>query len=177
MCDVKVVDENGEQVPPGQPGEILARAAYSMDGYYEMPEKTAETVEDGWVHTGDIGKMDEDGYFYIVDRDSDVIVSGGMNVYSVTVEEVVQQHDQVANVAVIGVPDDEWGEAVKAVVVPEGDTVDQAEVRSFCLDHLSDYEVPKSVDVVEELPTTPYGKLDKKKLRESYWQDHSRQIS
>ena len=177
MCDVKVVDENGEQVPPGQPGEILARAAYSMDGYYEMPEKTAETVENGWIHTGDIGKMDEDGYFYIVDRDSDVIVSGGMNVYSVTVEEVVQQHDQVANVAVIGVPDDEWGEAVKAVVVPEDDTVDRADIRSFCLDHLSDYEVPKSIDVVEELPTTPYGKLDKKKLREPYWQDHSRQIS
>jgi fatty-acyl-CoA synthase len=177
MCDVKVVDESGEQVPPGQPGEILARAAYSMDGYYEMPEKTAETVENGWIHTGDIGKMDEDGYFYIVDRDSDVIVSGGMNVYSVTVEEVVQQHDQVANVAVIGVPDDEWGEAVKAVVVPEGDTVDRADIRSFCLDHLSDYEVPKSVDIVEELPTTPYGKLDKKKLREPYWQGHSRQIS
>ena len=177
MCEVKVVDENGEEVPPGQPGEILARAAYSMDGYYEMPEKTAETMQDGWIHTGDIGKMDEDGYFYIVDRDSDVIVSGGMNVYSVTVEEVVQQHDQVANVAVIGVPDEEWGEAVKAVVVPEGDTVDQADLRSFCLDHLADYEIPKSVDVVEELPTTPYGKLDKKRLREPYWLDHSRQIS
>ncbi len=177
MCEVKVVDENGEQVPPGQPGEILARAAYSMDGYYQMPEKTAETVEDGWIHTGDIGKKDEDGYVYIVDRDSDVIVSGGMNVYSVTVEEVIQQHDRVANVAVIGVPDDEWGEAVKAVVVPAGDTVDRADITSFCHDHLADYEVPKSIDIVDELPTTPYGKLDKKKLREPYWQGQSRQIS
>ncbi|MXR50233.1 long-chain-fatty-acid--CoA ligase [Halovenus sp. WSH3] len=177
LCEVKIVDEDGTELPPGEVGEILARGAYSMDGYYEMPEKTAETMEDGWIHTGDIGRMDEDGYVYIVDRDSDVIVSGGMNVYSVTVEEVIQRHDQVANVAVIGVPDDEWGEAVKAVVVPAGDTVDRAGIRSFCRDRLADYEVPKSVDVVEELPTTPYGKLDKKRLREPYWSDQSRQIS
>jgi len=177
MCEVKVVNESGETVPPGQPGEIMARAAYSMEGYYEMPEKTAETVEDGWIRTGDIGKMDEDGYFYIVDRDSDVIVSGGMNVYSVAVEEVIQQNDQVANVAVIGVPDDEWGEAVKAVIVPESDTVDRANIRSFCRDRLADYEVPKSIDTVEALPTTPYGKLDKKQLREPYWQDQSRRIN
>ncbi|MEF8822338.1 MAG: long-chain-fatty-acid--CoA ligase [Halovenus sp.] len=177
MCEVEVVDESGETVPPGQPGEIMARGAYSMEGYYEMPDETAETMEDGWIHTGDIGKMDEDGYCYIVDRDSDVIVSGGMNVYSVTVEEVVQKHDQVANVAVIGVPDDEWGEAVKAVVVPKGGAVDRADIRAFCSDRLADYEVPKSVDIIEELPTTPYGKLDKKQLREPYWEDQTRQIS
>ena len=177
MCEVKVVDDSGAQVPPGQPGEILARAAYSMEGYYEMPEKTAETIENGWIHTGDIGKMDTDGYLYIVDRDSDVIISGGMNVYSVTVEEVVQEHEQVANVAVIGVPDDEWGEAVKAVVVPEDDTVDQEDIRSFCADRLAAYEVPKSIDVVEELPTTPYGKIDKKRLREPYWETESREVS
>lgn len=177
MCEVKVVDDDGEELPPGQPGEIMARAAYSMKGYYKMPEKTAEIMEDGWVHTGDIGKRDEDGYFYIVDRDSDVIVSGGMNVYSVTVEDIVQQHEQVANVAVIGVPDDEWGESVKAVVVPEGNTVDETDLQSFCRERLADYEVPKSVDVVDELPTTPYGKLDKKSLREPYWEGQSRQVS
>jgi len=161
MCDVTIVDDNGEQVPPDQPGEILARGAYSMEGYYEMPEKTAETIEDGWIHTGDIGKMDEDGYVYIIDRDSDVIISGGMNVYSVAVEEIVQQHEQVANVAVIGVPDDEWGEAVKAVVVPNDTAINRDDLGSFCADRLADYERPKSFDVVEELPTTPYGKLDK----------------
>lgn len=177
MCEVKIVDDDGQQVPPGQPGEILARGAYSMEGYYEMPEKTAETMEDGWIHTGDIGKRDEDGYVYIVDRDSDVIVSGGMNVYSVTVEDVVQQHEQVANVAVIGVPDDEWGEAVTAVVVPDGDTVDRADIQSFCESRLADYEVPKAVETVEELPTTPYGKIDKKSLREPYWEGHSREVS
>jgi fatty-acyl-CoA synthase/long-chain acyl-CoA synthetase len=177
MCEVRIVDDDGSEVPPGEHGEILARGAYSMDGYYEMPEKTAETVEDGWIHTGDIGRMDDEGYVYIVDRDSDVIVSGGMNVYSVTVEEVIQQHDQVANVAVIGVPDDEWGEAVKAVVVPADDTVDRTSVMRFAADRLADYEVPKSIDIVSELPTTPYGKLDKKRLREPYWEHESRDIS
>jgi fatty-acyl-CoA synthase/long-chain acyl-CoA synthetase len=177
MCEVKIVDEDGLSVPPGETGEIVARAAYSMEGYYELPEKTAETIEDGWIRTGDIGKMDEDGYVYILDRDSDVIISGGMNVYSVAVEEVVQQHDDVANVAVIGVPDDEWGEAVNAVVVPDGDAVDRDDLRSFCAERLADYEVPKSVDVVAELPTTPYGKLDKKRLREPYWTDETREIS
>ncbi|MDR9382485.1 MAG: AMP-binding protein, partial [Natronomonas sp.] len=177
MCEVKIVDDDGEEVPPGQPGEILARGAYSMEGYYELPEKTAETIEDGWIHTGDIGERDEDGYVYIVDRDSDVIISGGMNVYSVTVEDVVQQHADVANVAVIGVPDDEWGEAVKAVVVPADTTIDRADLESFCAERLADYERPKSFDVVDELPTTPYGKLDKKRLREPYWEDQSREVS
>lgn len=177
MCEVLVVDDDGDPVPPGDPGEILARGAYSMAGYYEMPERTAETMDDGWIHTGDIGRMDEDGYVYILDRDSDVIITGGMNVYSVTVEDVVQQHDQVANVAVIGVPDDDWGEAVKAVVVPEGDTVDRAGVLAFCADRLADYETPKSVDVVESLPTTPYGKLDKKRLREPYWASEEREVT
>lgn len=177
MCEVNVVDESGTQVPPGQPGEILARAAYSMDGYYKMPEKTAETMDDGWIHTGDIGKIDADGYLYIIDRDSDVIISGGMNVYSVTVEETVQKHEQVANVAVVGVPDDEWGEAVKAIIVPDGDGVDRADLRSFCADRLAAYEVPKSFDIIEQLPTTPYGKLDKKRLREPYWDSESREVS
>lgn len=176
MCEVTVVDD-GEPVAPGEPGEILARGAYTMEGYYEMPEKTAETMNNGWVHTGDIGKMDEDGYVYILDRDSDVIVTGGMNVYSVTVEEVIQQHDQVANVAVVGVPHDEWGEAVKAIIVSEGSTIDQDDLWSFCADRLADYELPKSFDIVEELPTTPYGKLDKKRLREPYWEKQSRKIS
>ncbi|WP_049934393.1 AMP-binding protein [Haloplanus natans] len=177
MCEVTVVDDDGDPVPTGEPGEILARGAYSMAGYYEMPERTEETIVDGWIHTGDIGRMDEDGYVYILDRDSDVIITGGMNVYSVTVEDVIQQHEQVANVAVIGVPDDDWGEAVKAVVVPEDDTVDRAALLAFCADRLADYETPKSVDIVESLPTTPYGKLDKKRLREPYWAAEEREIT
>jgi fatty-acyl-CoA synthase/long-chain acyl-CoA synthetase len=177
MCEVEIVDEHGEAVPTGEHGEILARGAYSMEGYYELPKETAATMRDGWIHTGDIGRMDAEGYVYIVDRDSDVIVSGGMNVYSVSVEEAIQQHEQVANVAVIGVPDDEWGEAVKAVVVPDGDTIDRDDLQSFCKERLAAYEVPKSFDVVDDLPTTPYGKLDKKRLRDPYWRDESRQIS
>lgn len=175
MCEVTVVDDD-DPVDPGEPGEILVRGAYTMEGYYEMPEKTAETMAGGWVHTGDIGKMDEDGYLYILDRDSGVIITGGMNVYTVTVEDVVQQYEQVANVAVIGVPHDEWGEAVKAVVVPEGDTVDRDGIQVFCDKRLADYKVPKSIDIVDELPTTPYGKLDKKQLREPYWAEQSREV-
>ncbi len=177
MCEVKVVDNDGHRTPAGEPGEIMARGAYSMAGYYKMPEKTAETMDDGWISTGDIGKTDEDGYLYIVDRDSDVIVSGGMNVYSVTVEDVIQQHPKVANVAVIGIPDDDWGEAVKAVIVPEGESLDTEELRTFCSENLADYKVPKSFGIVEKLPTTPYGKLDKKQLREPYWQEQSREVT
>lgn len=176
MCEVAIVDD-GKPVEPGEPGEILARGAYTMEGYYDMPETTAETIEDGWVHTGDIGKMDEDGYYYILDRDSDVIITGGMNVYTVTIEDVIQQYDQVANVAVIGVPHDEWGEAVKAVIVPKDDTVDQDALHAFCDSRLADYKIPKSIDVVDELPTTPYGKIDKKQLREPYWKDEMREIN
>lgn len=176
MCEVIVVDDDNEPVEPGEPGEIVVRGAYTMEGYYKMPEKTAKTKVNGWIHTGDIGELDEDGYLYILDRDSDVIITGGMNVYTVTVEDVVQQHDQVANVAVIGVPHDEWGEAVKAVIVPEGDAVDRDGIQAFCDDRLADYKVPKSIDIVDELPTTPYGKLDKKQLREPYWAEQSREI-
>lgn len=177
LCQVKIVDDEGTETGRGEPGEIVARGAYSMEGYYDQPEQTAETMTDGWIHTGDIGRMDEDGYVYILDRDSDVIISGGMNVYSVTVEDVVQQHEQVANVAVIGVPDDEWGEAVRAIVVPDGEDVDIPSLRAFCDERLADYEKPKSYDVVEDLPTTPYGKLDKKALREPYWQEQPREVS
>lgn len=176
MCEVAIVDD-GKPVDSGEVGEILARGAYTMEGYYKMPEKTDETMDNGWVHTGDIGRRDEDGYVYILDRDSDVIITGGMNVYSVTVEEVIQQHEQVSNVAVIGVPHDEWGEAVKAVIVPTGDSVNRNDLRAFCADRLADYKTPKSFDVVEELPTTPYGKLDKKRLREPYWGTQTREIT
>lgn len=177
MCQVKIVDDDGNPCPPGEPGEILSRGAYTMEGYYELPDTTAETMtEDGWVHTGDIGKMDEDGFVYILDRDSDVIVSGGMNVYSVQVEDVIQQHDQVDNVAVIAVPHEKWGEAVHAVVVPADDSADADSIKAFCEGRLADYKRPKSVEFIDELPTTPYGKLDKKRLREPYWDDKERNV-
>ena len=176
MAEVRVVDGDGNDCPPGEAGEILARAAYTMEGYHDLPEVTAETMTDGWVHTGDIGEFDEEGYLYILDREADVIVTGGMNVYSVAVENVVQAHPDVDNVAVIGVPDDEWGEAVLAVVVPDGD-LDTDALNGFCRDRLADYQRPKRYETREELPTTPYGKLDKKALREPYWREQRREVS
>lgn len=177
MADVKIVDtETGERQPPGHEGEIMATAPYVMDEYWELPEKTAETVEDGWVHTGDIGKRDEDGYVYLLDRKSNMIISGGMNVYSTDVEDVLATHPNVAQVAVIGVPDEKWGEAVTAIIVPDGE-VSSGDIHDFADDELGDYKRPKHVEFRDELPKTPYGKIDKKALREPYWDDSDRSIN
>ncbi|MDS0474434.1 long-chain-fatty-acid--CoA ligase [Natrinema sp. 1APR25-10V2] len=181
MADVRIVDaETGDpddRVATGESGEILARSPYAMAEYYERPDATAETIVDGWVRTGDIGRRDEDGYVYLLDRASDLIISGGMNVYSTEVEEALDEHEGIAEVAVIGVPDDDWGEAVKAVVVPRGDaSLTEDELLSFADERLADYKKPKSVDFREEIPKTPYGKMDKKALREPYWEDEERAV-
>ncbi|WP_265109985.1 class I adenylate-forming enzyme family protein [Halosolutus halophilus] len=181
MADVRIVDaETGDpddRVDPGESGEILATAPYVMREYYERPEATAETVVDGWVRTGDIGRRDEDGYLYLLDRASDLIISGGMNVYSTEVEEALDEHAGIQEVAVIGVPDDDWGEAVKAVVVPrDEESLSTDEIVAFADDRLADYKKPKSIDFVDEIPKTPYGKMDKKALREPYWEDEERAV-
>lgn len=179
MADVRIVDaEEGTDQPRGAEGEILATAPYVLDEYWERPEKTAETVEDGWVHTGDVGKRDEDGYVYLLDRKSNMIISGGMNVYSTNVEEVLAEHPQVSQVAVIGVPDEKWGEAVTAIIVPkDAGAVDVDDIKAFADEELADYKRPKTVEFVDELPKTPYGKIDKKALREPYWEESDREIN
>ncbi|WP_276259116.1 class I adenylate-forming enzyme family protein [Haloglomus litoreum] len=178
MADVKIVDtETGERQPPGTEGEILATAPYVMDEYWELPEKTAETVEDGWVHTGDVGKRDEDGYVYLLDRKSNMIISGGMNVYSTDVEDVLVTHPGVSQVAVIGVPDEKWGEAVTAIIVPDDESVTAEDIHAFADEELADYKRPKHVEFQDELPQTPYGKIDKKALREPFWEDSDREIN
>ncbi|MEF8914322.1 class I adenylate-forming enzyme family protein [Natronomonas sp.] len=179
MADVKIVDpESGESLPAGEEGEILATAPYAMDSYYERPEATDETVTDGWVHTGDIGRIDEDGYVYLLDRASNMIITGGMNVYSTEVEEALDEHEALTEVAVIGVPDDEWGEAVTAICVPQADAdVSESDIKAFADDRLADYKKPKHVEFVDEIPKTPYGKMDKKALRDDYWADEDREIS
>ena len=177
MADVKIVDtETGEKQPPGREGEIMATAPYVMDEYWGLPKKTAKTVEDGWVHTGDIGKRDEDGYVYLLDRKSNMIISGGMNVYSTDVEDTLATHPDVAQVAVIGVPDEKWGEAVTAIIVPDGE-VTPADIHDFADEELGDYKRPKHVEFRDALPKTPYGKIDKKALREPYWDDSDRSIN
>jgi fatty-acyl-CoA synthase/long-chain acyl-CoA synthetase len=178
MADVKVVDyDSGDELPRGEIGEILATAPYAMEEYFERPEKTAETLVDGWVRTGDIGRVDEDGYLYLLDRDSDVIITGGMNVYSTEVEEALDRHPDVREVAVIGIPHTDWGEAIHAVLVSDATSLSESDVEAFADDQLADYKKPKSVDFVDEIPKTPYGKQDKVALRDRHWEDETRDIA
>jgi len=179
MADVKIVDtETGEELPRGEEGEIVAKTPYNMKEYANRPEKTAETMDNGWVHTGDIGKMDENGYIYLLDRKADMIITGGMNVYSTQVEDVLARHPGIQKVAVIGIPHERWGEAVHAVVKPyESEDIDESSVMEFAEEQLADYKRPKSVDFVDLIPQTPYGKMDKKKLRSRYWDENDRSVS
>lgn len=179
MSSVRIVDqETGAECPAGEVGEIVATAPYTMREYFERPDATEETLQDGWVHTGDIGRVDENGYLYLLDRENDVIISGGMNVYSTEVEDVLEEHSAIREAAVIGVPHEDWGEAVHSVVIVYEDaSVSEDEVIAFAKGELSAYKVPKSVSFVDEIPTTPYGKHDKVALREPFWEDADRDIA
>jgi acyl-CoA synthetase (AMP-forming)/AMP-acid ligase II len=176
-CEVRVVNENGEDVKPGEVGEIIERGDDTMIGYWRDPELTAESLKNGFVHTKDMGTVDEDGYIYIVDRKADMIISGGYNIYPSEVENVLYQHPAVYEAAVIGVPDDFWGESVKAVVVlKEGMTATEEELIQRCKNQLASFKKPKSVDFVSDLPKNPYGKVLRRKLRESYWAGQERMV-
>ena len=156
-------------------GELWFRTPQTMVGYLGKPEATAETVTaDGWLRTGDIGRLDEGGYVYIVDRVKDMIITGGENVYSPEVERVLAEHPDVADVAVIGVPDDRWGESIKAVVQPaDGHTVDPDQLLAFARERLAGYKVPRTIDVVDQMPRNATGKILKKVLRQPYWPDRA----
>ncbi|MEW6270462.1 MAG: long-chain-fatty-acid--CoA ligase [Thermodesulfobacteriota bacterium] len=176
--EVRVVDAEDRPVPPGAVGEVVARGPQLMRGYWNLPDASREALRGGWMHTGDAGRMDERGYLYISDRVKDMIVSGGENVYPREVEEVLYQHPAIADVAVIGVPDEKWGEAVKAIVVlREGITVEAVEIVEFCRGRLAGYKRPQSVDFVDVLPRNPSGKVLKRELREPYWQGRTRRVS
>ena len=167
--DARVVDvETGEHgMPVGESGELIVRGPQVMRGYWNMPEETAMALRNGWLYTGDIGRMDEDGYFYIVDRKKDMIISGGMNVYPREIEEVLYEHPKVLEAAVIGVPDPHWGETPKAfVVLRPGETATAEEIIDFCRRRLARYKVPKHVEFRDELPKTPVGKILRRALRE-----------
>jgi acyl-CoA synthetase (AMP-forming)/AMP-acid ligase II len=166
---VKIVDENGDEVPRGTVGEIVAAGDHVMVGYWKQPEATAEAVRAGWMHTGDGGYMDEGGYVYVVDRIKDMIISGGENVYSIEVENVVARHPAIAQVAVIGVPDEIWGERVHAVVtLAPGSALDLDELRDFCKQDIAGYKAPRSLEIVEQLPLSGAGKILKRTLRAQY---------
>ena len=166
MAEVRVVDEDGAEVPVGEIGEVIAWTPYTMVGYNNRPDATESTLRDGWLFTGDIGRLDDEGYLYLLDRKNDMVISGGMNVYTSEVEAAIADVDGVQQVAVVGVPHPDWGEAVIAFVVtaddPEAVT---ARVIDACRTDLAKYKVPKQVHIVDELPTTVFGKIDKKALR------------
>jgi acyl-CoA synthetase (AMP-forming)/AMP-acid ligase II len=171
--EVKVFDEiTGEELPAGQPGEIWARGPRAMSGYWNMPEATASTkTEDGWVRTGDLGYYDEDGYFYLSGRAKDIIIRGGENISPEEIENILYSHPQIDEAAVIGVPDEEWGEVIRAVVVAkEGESPDPAEIMEFCRQRLASFKRPTSVVFVDELPRNPMGKVLKRVLRDEYGQ-------
>ena len=176
--EVRVVNATGDEVPPGEIGEIVARGDNVMVGYWNRPKETAAAVCDGWMHTGDMGRMDEHGYLYIVDRLKDMIITGGENVYSAEVENALAGHPAVATAAVIGVPDDRWGERVHAVIAlrPGGEAT-QESIQEHCRALIAGYKVPRSMEFVDELPVSGAGKVLKRDLRERYWSPVGKQIS
>ena len=168
-CEIRMVDEKDNDVPIGEIGEIIVRSEAMMIGYWQMPEETARKLKNGWLHTGDLGRFDEDGYVYVVERKDDMIISGGVNIYPREIEEVLYRHPAVSEASVIGLPDEHWGEVVKAVVVPKlGARVTEAEIIDFCAKNLAGFKKPKTVDFWKELPKSPQGKILKKEIRKRF---------
>ena len=177
--EIAILDAEGRTLPPHQVGEITTRSCANMAGYWNLPEATAKTIDaEGWLRTGDAGFLDEDGYLYIQDRVKDLIISGGENVYPAEVENAICGHPDVADVAVIGVPDPKWGEAVKAIVVLKPGCAPSAEeIITFARRNIAAYKAPKSIDFAESLPRNPSGKILRRELREPYWANAERRVN
>jgi len=175
--EVRIVGADDAELPRREVGEIVVRGGNVMLGYWNRPEETAEAVRKGWMHTGDVGWMDDEGYVYLTDRLKDMIISGGENVYSVEVENLLATHPAVATCAVIGVPDETWGERVHTVVVPiAGATVTLDDLRAFCADRIAGYKAPRSMEVIDALPLSAAGKVLKRELRRPYWAGQERAV-
>ena len=177
--EIKIIDEDGADLPVGTVGEIATRSSKNMSRYWNNPEATAETIdEDGWLRTGDAGYLDEDGYLYIHDRVKDMIISGGENIYPAEVENALYSHPDIGDVAVIGVPDQKWGEAVKAcVVVKDGKALSEADVIAHARTQIAGYKCPKSVDFIAALPRNPSGKILRRELRAPYWDGKDKAVN
>jgi acyl-CoA synthetase (AMP-forming)/AMP-acid ligase II len=175
---VKIVDAEGAETPRGKVGEIVVKAPVVMKGYWNQAEATASSVRDGWMRTGDAAYMDEDGYIFIYDRVKDMIVTGGENVYPAEVENAIFGHPGVADVAVIGVPDEKWGEAVKAVIVSKpGSPSDADSIVAWARERIAGYKVPRSIDFVEAIPRNITGKILRREIRKPYWEGRERMVS
>lgn len=165
--DAKLVNDKGLEVPTGEAGELLLKAPTVTPGYWKNAKATAESIENGWFHTGDLMKKDHEGYYYVLDRIKNMYISGGENVYPAEVEHMIRQHPAVSEVAIIGVPDERWGEAGKAfVVVKHGENLTKEELTSYCLERIAKYKIPKHFGFLDNLPKNDAGKIDRKKLRE-----------
>ena len=176
---VAVLDAQQKPLSVGEIGEICLRSPANMVGYWKLPEATEKTLINGWIHTGDAGYLDEDGYIFICDRIKDMICYASENVYPAEVENILYQHPAIADVAVIGVPDPQWGEAIKAMVVlkPDATTTTNLDIINFARGKIANFKLPRTVDFIEALPRTPSGKVQKGKLREPYWQGHKRKVN
>ena len=175
-AEVRIGDTVGRPLPFGEVGEIMVRSPYTLESYYDDPQKTAEVYVGEWIKTGDVGYQLDTGHVFIVDRSKDMIITGGMNVYSSEVENAVQEYPGVRQVMVIGIPHEDWGEAVCAAVIPAGPEFDADALLAFCKQRLAAYKVPKVIEVVADIPLTAYGKPDKKALRAKYWGTQTRQV-
>ena len=163
------MDDNSQDLAPGEKGEVLLRAPNMMKGYLNRPEETAAAIKEGWLHTGDIGKLDEDGFLYILDRKKDMIISGGENIYPAEIEDALLNNPKVMDVGVIGYPHEKWGEAVKAiVVVKEGENLTEAELIEWCQGKIGKFKIPKTVAITDAIPRTPTGKILKTELRKQF---------
>ena len=177
--EVAILDPDGNRLPPRQVGEIATRSGSNMVGYWNLPEATAQTIDkDNWLRTGDAGYMDEDGFLYIHDRIKDMIISGAENIYPAEVESAICDHPDVAEAAVIGVPDDKWGEAVKAIVVMKpGKTATATDIINFTRERIASFKTPKTVDFIPALPRNPSGKILRRHLRDPYWEGKDRKVN
>ena len=177
FSDIAILDDAGNVVEAGLHGEICIRGQHVMKGYFENPAATAEVSSHGWHHTGDVGYQDNDGYLFIVDRKKEMIISGGFNIFPNEIEQVILEHPCVQDCAVVGVPDDKWGEAVLAVLeLRAGDTIDLEEIRLFCRHRLGGVKTPKAFEVWPELPRSAVGKISRRAIRDRFWQDQRRQV-
>jgi len=177
VARVRIMDEKGSFLPPGEIGEIVVQSDQVMKGYWKNPEATAQTLRGGWLHTRDMGYVDEEGYVYLVDRKDDMIISGGFNIYPREIEDVLYMHPCVLEAAVFGIPDELWGESVKAVVaLKPGMSATEEELIEHCKGHLAGYKKPKSVELADELPKSPYGKILRRTLKEPHWEGRERKV-
>ena len=170
LMDMKILDDDGHELPPGKEGLVYVKGPCFLKEYLKNPEATQAAFRGDWITGQDIGRIDEEGYLYLVDRKADMVISGGVNVYPLEIEEILHRHPKVLEAAVIGVPDSKWGEALLAFVVPKpGSSVDPEEIVSFCEGKMARFKIPRSIQLVAELPKSPAGKVLKRVLREPFW--------